>query len=105
VMERRLGELAEPYSEGDAGRFASAARALTAAGAAVLGLSGVAGAETGQARRRIGAVAGAGMLLGGAVCQRWAVYRAGFASAEDPRYAVAQQRARMAARAAASRPA
>lgn len=89
VMQRRLGDLGEPYRSGDSGRYARLARGLTTAGAAMLGLLG---------RRRGGAVLGAGLTLAGAVCQRWAVYRAGFASARDPKYVVADQRARLQAR-------
>jgi hypothetical protein len=81
-MERRLGFVGEPYRQGVAGRFARASKALTAAGALAI-----------AARRpRVGAVA----LLGGALCTRWAVYKAGFASARDPRYVVEPQRARRA---------
>jgi hypothetical protein len=36
------------------------------------------------------------MILGGAACERWSVYSAGFPSAEDPKYTVALQRRRMA---------
>jgi hypothetical protein len=35
------------------------------------------------------------MLLAGAVCKRWAVFRAGFASAADPEQTVGPQRARV----------
>jgi hypothetical protein len=87
VMERRLGELAEPYHQGDAGRWATAARGLTLGGAATMGLLG---------RRRSGAVAGGALLLGGSLAQRWAVYRAGFQSALNPKYTVSLQRRRMA---------
>jgi hypothetical protein len=87
VMERRLGPfLGEPYFEGDSGRYATLAKRLTSAGAAVLAISG---------RRRAGAVAGGALLLAGGACQRWAVFRAGFASARDPKYTVVPQRARL----------
>jgi Polysulphide reductase, NrfD len=76
TMERRLGDLGEPYHRGPA----RAAKLLTAAGAAAA-----------LARRpRSGAVA---VLAGGAL-ERWAVFRAGFASARDPRYTVEPQRTR-----------
>jgi hypothetical protein len=84
VMERRLGELGEPYRHGRAGTFARAAKAATATGAAL-------GAVAGR-RRVIGRLA-AGLVLGGAVAERFAVFRAGFQSAEDPRYVVMSQRA------------
>lgn len=83
AMEEDLGELAEPYRSGRPGRFARAAKALTAAGAAAVGLFG---------RRRAGAVAGGLMILAGAVCQRWAVFSAGFTSAEEPSYVLRSQR-------------
>jgi hypothetical protein len=35
------------------------------------------------------------MILGGAICQRWSIFTAGFASAEDPKYTVGPQRARV----------
>jgi hypothetical protein len=36
------------------------------------------------------------MILGGGLLERWAVYRAGFQSAEDPRHTVGPQRERVA---------
>jgi hypothetical protein len=89
VMQRRLGDLAEPYRSGRAGRLARGARACTAAGAALLAARG---------RRRAPAAAGGALLLAGAALERWAVFRAGVASAEDPRYTVGPQRARVHAR-------
>jgi hypothetical protein len=90
VMERRLGELAEPYHKPPARRFATLARAASGAGALVLGLAG---------RRRPAAVLGGALLLLGSACQRLAVHKAGFESARDPRYVVGPQRARLDARA------
>lgn len=49
-----------------------------------------------RARRAISAAGGA-LLLAGAVCKRWAVFKAGFASAEDPDQTIDLQRDRMAA--------
>jgi hypothetical protein len=83
VMERRLGDLGEPYHRGEAGALARAAKAATAVGAA---LGAVAG------RRRFAGRLAAGLVLGGAVAERFAVFRAGFQSAEDPRYVVMSQR-------------
>jgi hypothetical protein len=85
AMERRLGALGEPYREGAAGHAARAAKALTAAGGAVMAASG---------RRRVGAVAGGALMLAGAFATRWSVYKAGFQSAADPKYVVEPQRAR-----------
>jgi hypothetical protein len=87
VMERRLGELAEPYHQGAAGRYARLAKGCTAAGAAAIGLAG--------RRRRPLAMAGAGLLLAGSALERLAVYKAGFQSARDPRYVVKPQRERV----------
>jgi hypothetical protein len=87
VMEHRLGELAEPYHQGAAGRYARLAKGCTAAGAAAIGLAG--------RRRRPLAMAGAGLLLAGSALERLAVYKAGFQSARDPRYVVKPQRERV----------
>jgi Polysulphide reductase, NrfD len=88
LMQRRLGELAEPYrAHGDAATFGHAARGLTAAGATLVAARG--------ARSRVAAGAGGALLLAGAVCERWSVFRAGFQSARDPVYTVAPQRRRI----------
>ena len=87
VMRVRLGEQGEPYRLADAGRWSRAATACTAAGTALIGLGG--------RRRRAAAVVGSALLLAGSVCQRWAVYRAGFISAADPKYTVGPQRRRI----------
>lgn len=87
VMERRLGELGEPYRLGAAGRFSRLSKGLCAAGAGLLGVSG---------RRRGTALAGAALILAGAACERWAVFKAGFASARDPKYTIKPQRDRIA---------
>jgi hypothetical protein len=86
LMKRRLGELAEPYRNGRAGRLARAAGALSAAGALLLGVRG---------GKRPFAIGGAAALLAGSLLERWAVFEAGHASASDPRYTVAPQRARL----------
>jgi hypothetical protein len=90
AMERRLGELAEPYHQGPAGRYAKLARGCTALGAATMAVTG--------ARRRWAAVAGSGLLLAGSALERLAVYKAGFQSARDPKYVVKPQRERVTAR-------
>ena len=87
AMERRLGELGEPYRQGPAGRYARLAKACTAAGAATLALAG---------RRRGAALAGGLAVLAGSAFQRLAVYKAGLQSAADPRYVVEPQRERLA---------
>jgi hypothetical protein len=92
-MEKRLGMLAEPYRKGTSGKLTWAAKASTLAGAALL-------AKRGR-RDRGAAVAGSALVLTGEVLLRWAVFRAGFASAADPKYTVIPQRQR-AARATAA---
>jgi hypothetical protein len=58
-------------------------------------LAGTGGLLAGVARRsRPVKIAAAAFVLGGALCERWAVYRAGFISARDPKYTVGPQRAR-----------
>lgn len=89
VMHKRLGPLAASYEEGAAGRLGKAARGLTAAGAAALALGG--------RRRALGALGGTA-LLAGSVLKRWSVFKAGFASAEDPAQTVRTQRERLAER-------
>jgi hypothetical protein len=87
AMEHKLGETGGPYKTGRPRAFGLASRALTGTGAALLATS---------RGRRLRKLAGAAMVLGGAVCERWSVYTAGFPSAEDPKYTVALQRRRMA---------
>jgi hypothetical protein len=87
VMRRRLGALAEPYRQGSARRLSLLATACGGAGALLLGVFG---------RRRAAAAAGGALLLASSACQRFAVYRAGVASAADPGYTVRHQRERIA---------
>jgi len=89
LMEHRLGELAEPYHEGRSGTYAKIAKALSTAGALLVGIRG---------KHRRGAVAGGALVLAGAVFERWTVFRAGFQSANDPKYTVRPQRARLESR-------
>jgi formate-dependent nitrite reductase membrane component NrfD len=90
AMEKRLGMLAEPYHKGTSGKLAWAAKATTSVGAALLAKSG--------RRNRKGAVAGSALVLTGEVLLRWAVFKAGFESARDPKYTIVPQRARVEAR-------
>lgn len=83
LMEHRLGRVGEPYSEGRAGKFGRAAKALGLAGAGLI-------AKRGRSRPEM--LAGAGMVLAGTVCVRWSVFEAGFQSARDPSYTVELQR-------------
>ena len=82
VIQQRLGEAGEPYRRGAAGRLSRAAQLLTATGSVLLGRF---------PRRR----AGGGLILLGALLERWAVYKAGFQSAADPKYTVGPQRERV----------
>ena len=86
VMERRLGELGEPYRLEPARRFARLAKGLSLTGALVLGVAG---------RRRLPAAVGGLLLLAGSACQRQAVIQAGRLSARDPKYVVKPQRERL----------
>lgn len=85
IMERRLGELAEPYHRGKAGEHGRAAKAATTAGAAI--------AVLGRRRPWLGRL-GAALVLGGAAAERFAIFRAGHQSAADPRYTILSQRSR-----------
>jgi hypothetical protein len=87
LMERRLGPLGQPYRRGAPGVLARASRASTAAGAMLMALRG--------ARAGAPARAAAGLLLAGSFLERWAVFRAGFASAADPSHTVGPQRERL----------
>jgi polysulfide reductase-like protein len=86
-IEQRLGLLAEPYKEGEAGRKMRFAKRLTLAGA-------VTAATLGR-RSRVAAVAAGASLLAASALTRFAVFEAGVASAEDPKYVVVPQRERL----------
>jgi hypothetical protein len=83
-MERRMGMVAEPYSTGRAGAYIRAGKVLSVAGAI--------GALAGRpALTRAAGVA----LVAASAATRWGIYHAGMRSAEDPRYTVVPQRARL----------
>jgi formate-dependent nitrite reductase membrane component NrfD len=86
TMRRGLGDLAENYKQGAAGRYSRLARVLGGAGAALLALRG--------RRSRAVSAAGAAMLIAGGAARRWSVFKAGFQSAEDPAQTVGPQRRR-----------
>ncbi len=91
LMKRRLGSfLAEPYGRDGTKRYDGLSRVLSGLGAAVVGLGG-------RKSRKI-AVAGGAMVLAGAALERFAIFRAGFRSARDPKYTVMPQRERLRAR-------
>ncbi|MGW7237742.1 NrfD/PsrC family molybdoenzyme membrane anchor subunit [Streptomyces sp. NPDC054804] len=85
AAERRLGMVAETYHQGRAGTLLRAARLLTAAGATT-------GLVFGHRSRPAAGLAGLALLAGSA-CTRFGIFAAGVASAEDPKYTVAPQRA------------
>jgi formate-dependent nitrite reductase membrane component NrfD len=74
LMERSLGSEARHYHEGSAALPAQAARLLTGTGAVLMAAGG---------RRRPIAVAASAMILTGSLAERFAVLRAGPASARD----------------------
>jgi hypothetical protein len=87
VMERRLGELAEPYHHDPrTARLSKAARGLIAAGAVAIATRG--------RRSRAAAAVGGALVLAGSALERFAIVSAGDASAADPKYVVGPQRAR-----------
>ena len=94
LMKERMGLAAEVYTENStAHRYERTAQLATGAGIA-------AAAALGR-RSRLGvALAGAGLVLGSAFT-RFAIFEAGVASAQDPRYTIEPQRRRKAARPAA----
>jgi hypothetical protein len=85
-MELRLGEVGEVYHHGAAAKFSWAAKALAGTGAAILATRG--------RKSRGAAAAGGALVCAGELCLRWAVYKAGFQSARDPKYTVKPQRER-----------
>jgi formate-dependent nitrite reductase membrane component NrfD len=87
AMELRLGKIGEVYHEGEAGKFSWAAKGLAGAGAALLARRG--------RKSRAALVAGGALVCAGELCLRWAVYKAGFQSARDPKYVVEAQRKRV----------
>ncbi|MDP9476822.1 MAG: polysulfide reductase, partial [Actinomycetota bacterium] len=89
LMKRRLGPfLAEPYEQEAAGRYDKLAKVLSGVGAAVTAFAGL-------RKSRAASVAGGALVLAGAACERWSVFKAGFQSARDPKYTVMPQRERL----------
>lgn len=87
LLEQRVHELAEPYHTEAAGAYGRSARALTLTGTLLISAR--------ASRSRVAAMAGGAMIVAGAVCERWSVFKAGFQSARDPKYTVAPQRRRI----------
>ncbi|MEU4214183.1 NrfD/PsrC family molybdoenzyme membrane anchor subunit [Actinoplanes sp. NPDC026623] len=90
AVHRRLGMVAEPLSQGRAGRYLRAARWSTRAGAVLLGASAV------RCSRALD-VAGGLALTAGSLFARLGYFHAGTSSATDPRYTVVPQRQRIGA--------
>ena len=87
AMEHRLGHgVGAPYLDGEAGRLAKAATALTAGGTVLL---------MGARRHWVARTAGT-LLMAGSLLTRISVFRAGFESATDPAATIGPQRARLA---------
>jgi formate-dependent nitrite reductase membrane component NrfD len=82
-LEQGLGLTAEVYQQGEAGQWMRAARWLMPAGAV---------AALAARRSRAAALAAAGLLTAGALATRTGVFKAGPASAADPKYVIASQR-------------
>ncbi|MBV8951322.1 MAG: polysulfide reductase, partial [Actinobacteria bacterium] len=86
VMERRLGDVGEPYQTGPAGILSRAATACALGGAAV-GLF--------RGKRRGAAIAAGALVIAGSLLERFAVLEAGRQSSADPKYVVKPQRERL----------
>jgi formate-dependent nitrite reductase membrane component NrfD len=86
AMELRLGTVGEVYRKGTAGKLTWAAKGLALAGSALL-------ARRGRHSRGAAALGGT-LVCAGELCLRWAVFKAGFQSARDPKYTVGPQRER-----------
>lgn len=84
-LEYGLGQPGEPYREGDARRLLRTARWLTLSGAA---------AAAAARRSRAAAAAASVLLTSGGLCAKFAVLRAGVASARDPKHVILGQRGR-----------
>jgi DMSO reductase anchor subunit len=92
LLQRRLGETAEPYQRGRTGRLMEAGEVLTAAGLAGAVLAG---------RSRLATALSGAALVAASALTRFGVFEAGRVSARDPKYTVRPQRERLRRRAAA----
>lgn len=88
LMERRMGMVAEPYHEGKAGGYMRLAQVSTILGAL--------GALLGGKRRGVAFVSGLALIVGSAF-ERFGIFHAGAASANDPKYTIVPQRQRLSA--------
>jgi formate-dependent nitrite reductase membrane component NrfD len=94
ALERRTDIAAEPYQQGDGAMMLRGARLTTLLGAAT---------ALAARRSRVAAVTSAALLAGGGLCAKFAVLRAGVASAKDPKYVVKTQQRETPAAAPGSR--
>jgi formate-dependent nitrite reductase membrane component NrfD len=86
LLLRRLGQAAEPYQSGRAGRLMEAAEILTAAGLTAAAIGG---------RNRVVAAAAGAALVASSALTRFGIFYAGHASARDPRFTVGPQKDRI----------
>jgi formate-dependent nitrite reductase membrane component NrfD len=87
VSKKKMGEVAEPYSTGRAGKLEKATMACAGGGAALLVYA--------EARKsRTAGVLGSVLAVAGSMLGRWMVFTAGKQSAADPKYTVGPQRRR-----------
>ena len=101
LLLRRLGETAEPYQTGRSGTLMEVAEVLTTAGLAGAVLCG--GLRPGRGQRAAAALSGAALIASSALT-RLGIFKAGRASARDPKYTVGPQRERLRQRAANGQP-
>ena len=88
LMEMRLGPfIFEPFKRGRGNVYRRLAQVFTVAGA-------VTAAAFGHRSQRAARLAGT-LVLAGAACERFCVFYAGIDSANDPKYVVVPQRARL----------
>lgn len=87
LLESRIGLAGEAYRAPEARRMLRAGQVLTVAGL----LGGVAS----RRRSRLGSALAGVALMGASACTRFGIFRAGMASARDPRYTVVPQRRRL----------
>jgi formate-dependent nitrite reductase membrane component NrfD len=86
LIKRRLGVVGEPYGQGKAGAQLRAAEIMSATGVACAFLS--------RRDRVVSALSGLALLAGSAA-SRFGILEAGLASADDPKYTIQPQRARL----------
>jgi formate-dependent nitrite reductase membrane component NrfD len=94
LMRRRMGPAREAFEAAPAARYHRLSQILLAAGVATQVAGHVLDRIGRPGRRILNPVSGAALMAGSA-CTRFAVFHAGVASTEDPRYTVVPQRARL----------